>query len=215
MADLLSAAQISTLRSDWIKDEVDTRPEWGSAPTIGSASAGAASATFSNLGIGTIRKGTEFTITHGNRSQTYHVRADAVIATASAVLSFSPGLAAATSSGTYVYPRDLRRSIYNRKSGQVFFSDEELLRISDIVEQKRGSWIYAQDNPSEARFRCIRIECFRRYLASDEWQKVIIAGEQGTATSDKVVASLQAQLTDDERIVEADERGPRNIRFVR
>lgn len=215
MADLLTSTQIATLRSDWIGDEVDLRPEWGAAPTIGSASAGATSATFSGLNLGTIHKGTAVTILHGNRSQTYYVTADVIIASNAAVVSFTPGLAAATSSGTAVAVKEMRRSTYNRKTGSVFFDDATLLRIADIVEQKKGAWIYAQDNPAEARFRCIRIECYRRYLASDIWQKTIIAGEQGTATSDKVVTSIQAQLADDERIVEADDRGPRNLRFVR
>lgn len=215
MTDILDSAQIATLRSDWIGDEVDLRPEWGASPTIGTASAGAVSAVFSGLTSGTIAKGTEITILHGNRSQTYYVTADADIASNAATVAFTPVLYAATSAGTAVAVKEKRRSTYNRKTGQAFFDDEALQRIADLVEQKRGSWIYGQDNPSEARFRCIRIECFRRYLASDVWQKTIIAGEQSTATSDKVVSSIQAQLADDERIVEADDRGPRNLRFVR
>lgn len=213
--DLLSASQIATLRSDWIADEVDLRPEWGASPTIGTATAGATVATFSALNSGTIKAGSAFMLTHGNRPQTYYVRANVTIASNTASISFAPGLAAATTTGDRVLVQAYRRSAYNKKAGAVFFEDSELLRIADVVEQKRGSWIYAHDNPAEARYRCIRIECFRRMLASTDWYQTLLIGEDTTAIGDRSVQLLQAQLADDERIVESDERGPRNLRFVR
>ena len=69
---ILSTADISELRTDrWVSDLYDPHNEWGaagSAKLAASASAGVDSLSLSGLGVGTVKRGTDFTVQAGSVS---------------------------------------------------------------------------------------------------------------------------------------------------
>lgn len=211
---ILDAAKIRALRVEWLDDFVDLRPEWGQA-VAAAASAGATSLSLSGLAAsGTLRAGTSFELAHNGALTRYALTADAVIATGAATAKIAPALPAAIAAGTAIRPEPRRKSLYNKRTGRLFFSDEELEDYADRAMSMKGRAIRAADDPERALFRAVRFYAFETMLASSEFLSAILADdERGNAA--KVLEQMKALHAEDESIVFDAEMGPQTLRLTR
>jgi hypothetical protein len=203
---LLTADQIQTLRVEWLDDYIDLRPEWGT-PLAASASKGAAALTLSGLAsTGTLRSGTRFGLVHNGQAMAYYLTADATITAGAATIAFGPPLIAAVLSNAPVTPEPRYKSLYNKRTGRLFWSDPDLQDLADRVSRLRARFIRSADDPDLMLFRAIRYYGWTAMLSSDEFL---------LGTDKSVVAAKQAQVAQDHGIIFADQTGPQNVRFVR
>lgn len=176
MADILTAADIAELRRDWVVDEIDARPEWGSgsAKVQTGASAGAASVALSGLGTGTLRRGTPFTITTGTTSVRYTVTADVAITANAATVSVSPVLEQAVLANDPVRVERYARSVFNRVFSRLLFSDVDLEDLARRAEEQWGVRIHDSGDPRRMRFKAISLLAISAKLESTEYESAVI-----------------------------------------
>lgn len=203
---LLTDAQIQTLRREWLDDYIDLMPQWGT-PVAAAANKGAQALALSGLAsVGTLRSGTRFRLYHNGQAADYYLTADASITTGSATIAFGPPLVGAVIEGARVTPEPRQKSLYNKRTGRLFFSDLELQGLAARATSLRGRFIRSADDPENAFFRSIRYYAWTAMLSSDEY----LSGADKTLVDKRL--TLQAQ---DYAIVFSDQVGPQNVSFVR
>jgi len=151
---LLSATDITTLRRDWIGDEIDMRPEWGSSPHINTgAAAGATSLALAGLGSGSISRGARFQVWSAGVANSYTVSALATITAGAATVSITPPLVVAAVSADVVTVEPQRRSSFNRVFSRQFFSDVELEDFAIEAHRRWGRKLASATHPSRCSSR--------------------------------------------------------------
>ena len=187
-------------------DFIDLRPEWGTATVSSDASAGALTLAVSGLGSGTLRSGTTFTLDHNGNFQTYTLLTDTVPSAGAAVLPIAPPLVAPVSAGVAVTPESRKKSLYNKRTGRLFFSDADLQYHAQHAMKVKGRWIRQSENSDVALFRAVRFFGWTAMLSSDEYLAAILMNdERGTAA--KLIDAKKKLLDEDEGIVFAEEAG--------
>jgi len=205
---ILKADEIRLLRTEWLDDLVDQRPEWGANPLAESASLGALTLSLSGLtASATLTAGTAFTLLHNGRSMTYYLSADAsVTPDGLTTISFAPALIADVITDTPVKPDERRRSLFNKRVGRQFFSDADLQDYAKRAMTQRGAAIESSDEPKQMWFRAIRYYAWTMMLASDEYQIAVLANDE-RGTNAKLLESKRALLLEDADIVFGDRMG--------
>ena len=176
MADILTAADIAELRREWVVDEIDARPEWGTgaAKVSTGASAGAASVALSGLGTGTIRRGTPFLIRSGSTEVRYTVTADVTITAGAATISVSPLLEQAVATNDPVRVERYYRSVFNRVFQRLLFSDVEIEDLARRAEERWGTRIHESVDPRRQRFRAVALLAIQAKLESTDYETAVI-----------------------------------------
>jgi hypothetical protein len=176
VADILTAADIAELRREWVVDEIDEHPEWGSggSKVATLAAAGAASVALTGLGTGTLKRGTPFTIRTGTTEVRYTVAADVAIVATAATVSISPLLKQAVAVNDVVTVEPFYRSVFNRVFGRLFFSDVELEDLARRAEERWGQRIHEANDPRRMRFRAIGLLAVTEKLDSTEYEASVI-----------------------------------------
>ena len=213
MTPLLTADQIQTLRVEWLDDYIDLRPQWGT-PVAAAASKGAQALALSGLAsVGTLQSGTRIRLVHNGQSVDYFLTADSAISSGTATIAFAPPLIAGVLSGAKVVPEPRQRSLYNKRTGRLFFSDQDLLELADRAAKLRGRFIRSADDPDGALFRVIRYYGWTSMRSSDEFLNAVLA--DGAAAGKNLIDAKGTQLAEDAQIIFYDQTGPQNVRFVR
>ncbi len=176
MADILTAADISELRREWVVDEIDARPEWGSGGAkVGTpAAVGASSVALVGLGAGTLRRGTPFTVTTGTTPVRYTVTADVAVVANAATVSVSPVLEQAVLANDVVRVERYARSVFNRVFGRLLFSDVEIEDFARRAEEQWGPRIHDAGDPRRMRFKAIGLLAISAKLESTEYESAVI-----------------------------------------
>ena len=214
-ATLLNADQIQTLRVEWIDDFIDLRPQWGT-PISGAASKGDVSLTLTGLAsVGTLQAGTRFGMTVNGQAMMYSLTVDALISSGSATIAFTPPLLADVLNGTSVIPEPRQKSLYNKRTGRLYFTDPELQDLAERAMRLRARAIRSADDPDSMFFRAIRYYAWTAMLSSDEWLNAILSGTDFTGANTLLAAQKQTVVVQDAAIVFYDQTGPQNVRFVR
>jgi len=216
MPDTLSATDIATLRAHHLNDDVQERPEWGSAPvTSAGASAGAAALALSGLGTGTLTRGTSFIVSSNGAVQRLTVTTDVTIAAGAATVAISPLLTQAVQSGATITPEPLRRSVFNRVFNRQLFSDVALQDLGAEAERLYGRRIYSADAPATMRYRAIELLAIREMLLpGSEYQQALAAqdqSQQGRTELERL--ERRRQLIESE--VGTERKGPRFVEVYR
>lgn len=205
-SSLLTDEQIQILRREWLDDFIDLMPQWGT-PVAAAANKGAQALTLSGLAsVGTLRSGTRFRLYHNGQAADYYLTADALIAAGAAAITFGPPLVGAVLVGAKVIPEPRQKSLYNKRTGRLFFSDPELQDLAARAMSLRGRFIRSADDPDNALFRSIRYYGWTAMTSSDEY----LSGADKTLMDKKM--ALQAQ---DAAIIFSDQVGPTNVSFTR
>jgi hypothetical protein len=208
---LLTDDQIQTLRREWLDDYIDLLPQWGT-PVAAVASKGAQTLALTGLAsVGTLQSGTRFRLYHNGQAVDYYLTADALITTGAATIVFTPPLVGAVLSNAKVTPEPRRKSLYNKRTGRLFFSDPELQNLADRVQRLRGAFVRGADDPDSATFRSIRYYGWTAMLSSDEYLNAVLADGANKAAVD----AKRAQISQDSAIIFRDQIGPQNVSFVR
>lgn len=176
MADILTASDIAELRREWVVDEIDDRPEWGTggAKASAGASAGAASVALTGLGSGTLRRGTPFYIRSGSTEARYTVTADATITATAATVYVTPLLEQAVSTNDPVRVERYYRSVFNRVHRRLLFSDVDLEDLARRAEETWGTRIHASVDPRRLRLKAIGLLALRAKLESTDYETAVI-----------------------------------------
>lgn len=176
MADILTAADIAELRREWVVDEIDERPEWGSGGAKASAGAaiGAASVALTALGAGTIKRGTPFTLLNGTTENRYTVTADATITATAATVYVSPLLVATVTTNDAARVERYYRSVYNRVFLRLLFSDVEIEDLARRAEERWGARIHDSADPRRMRFKAIAALAIKAKLESTDYESAVI-----------------------------------------
>lgn len=176
MADILTAADIADLRREWVVDEIDERPEWGSGGAKASAIAavGAASVALTALGVGTVKRGTPFTILSGTTENRYTVTADATITATAATVYVSPLVAAAVAVNDAVRVERYYRSVFNRVFHRLLFSDVEVEDLARRAEERWGDRIHEAGDVRRMRFKAIGALAIAAKLESTDYEAAVI-----------------------------------------
>jgi len=181
-------------------------PQWGT-PVAAAAAKGAQALALTGLAAtGTLRSGTRFRLVHNGQAADYYLTADAEITSGAAAIAFGPPLVGAVLVGAKVVPEPRRKSLYNKRTGRLFFSDPELQDLAARAMSLRGRFIRSADDPDNAFFRSIRYYGWTAMLSSDEY----LIGQDKAALDQKT--RLMAQ---DSSIIFSDQVGPQNVSFVR
>ena len=201
MADILTAADISELRREWIVDELDDRPEWGSggAKVAVLAAVGASSVSLSGLGAGTVKRGTPFSIRTGTVEARYTVTADATITAGAAVVYPSPLLKQAVAVNDVVTVEPYARSVFNRVFSTLFFSDVEVEDLARRAEERWGQRIADSTDPRRLRFKAIGLLSIEAKLQSTDYEAAVTQlGSQdgGRGHFDRLVAKKKEYEAD-------------------
>lgn len=186
MADILTAADISELRREWVADEIDDRPEWGSggAKVAVLAAVGASSVSLSGLGAGTVKRGTPFSIRTGTVENRYTVTTDATITAGAAVVSVSPLLKQAVAVNDVVTVETVALSHLNRAFGYQLFSDIAIEDLARRAEERWGTRIQDSGDPRRLRFKAIASLAIDAMLVSADWGNAVAqAGYQDGGTA--------------------------------
>ena len=215
---ILTEEQITALRVEWLDDFIDLRPQWGT-PVVASpgAAKGAQELGLSGLAAaGTLRAGTRFQLSHNGQAAYYSLRADAEITSGAASAEIGPPLISAVLAGARVQPEPRLKSLYNKRTGRLFFSDEDLQSLADRVIRLRGVAVNSADDRTSMLFRGVRYYGWTAMLASDEYLTAILSNETGTTGSSKALLDQkQKTLQTDGVIFLGDEVGAGTVRFVR
>lgn len=176
MADILTAADISELRREWVVDEIDERPEWGSGGAkVGVlAAVGASSVSLTALGAGTVRRGTPFSILSGTTENRYTATADATITATVAIVSISPLLVQAVAVNDVVRVERFYRSVFNRVFRRLLFSDVQLEDLARRAEERWGPRIHESVDPRRLRFKAIALLAIGEKQESTEYESAVI-----------------------------------------
>ena len=176
MADILTASDIAELRREWVVDEIDERPEWGSGGAKASAGAaiGAASVALTALGAGTIKRGTPFTILSGTTENRYTATADATITATAATVYVSPLVVAAVSTNDPARVERYYRSVFNRVFRRLLFSDVEVEDLARRAEERWGQRIHDSVDPRRLRFKAIALLAIEAKLESTDYESAVI-----------------------------------------
>lgn len=176
MADILTDADIAELRREWIVDEIDERPEWGSGGAKASAIAaiGAASVALTGLGAGTIKRGTPFTLLNGTTPNRYTVTADATITAGAATVYVSPLVVAAVAVNDPARVEPYYRSVFNRVFHRLLFSDVEVEDFARRAEERWGARIHEATDPRRMRYRAIGALAIAAKLESTDYESAVI-----------------------------------------
>lgn len=211
---LLTDAQIQTLRVEWLDDFIDLRAQWGTA-LAGSGAKGSQSLALSGLAsVGTLRAGTQIHISQNGQVNDYYLTTDALITSGAATISFTPPLTGIVVSGTKVIPEPRRRSLYNKRTGRLFFSDPDLQDYADRAMRLRGRLVRSADDPDSMFFRAIRYYAWSAMLSSDEYLNAVLANDGG-GSGKILIDAKRALLAEDYGIIFTDQVGPQNVSFVR
>ncbi len=211
---ILDAEKIRALRVEWLDDFVDLRPEWSQA-VAASASAGATSLSLSGLASsGTLRAGAAFELAFNGAVTRYVTTADAAISSGAATVKIAPALAAAIGSATPVRPEPRKKSLYNKRTGRLFFSDEDLEAYADRAMSIKGRAIRSSDDPDRALFRAVRFYAWEAMLSADEYLSAVLA-DDGRGNAAKILEQKRALHVEDESIVFDAEMGPQTLRLER
>lgn len=209
MADILTAADIAELRREWVADEIDDRPEWGSggANVAVVAAVGASSVSLSGLGAGTVKRGTPFSIRTGTVENRYTVTTDATITGGAAVVYVSPLLKQAVAVNDVVTVEPYARSVFNRVFQRLLFSDVQLEDFARRAEERWGARIHDSLDPRRLRFKAIALLAIQEKQESSEYESAVIqleAQDGGTAHW----ARLEARRKEYESDVSRSSTGP-------
>lgn len=179
MADILTAADIAELRRDWVVDEIDERPEWGTggARVSAAASAGASSVSLLGLGSGTLRRGTPFLIKTGTTEVRYTLTADATITAGAATAYVSPLLEQAVLVNDAVRAEKFYRSVFNRVFRRLLFSNVDLEDFAKRAEEQWGARIHDVGDPRRMLFRAIGYIALSAKLESTDYEAAVIQME--------------------------------------
>lgn len=208
MPDLLTAADIETLRRVWIQDLVDDHREFGSAVIAESAQAGASSVHLTGLGTGTLRRGTPFWIYFpGGSQERYHVAAECSITAGSAVVSISPALLSSVSPAFTVKPEPYLKSVFNMRTGRQFFSDPDLQDLALQAVETYGRRIATAADPERARYRAIRKLALEQMLGPGSVFVAELAADDERNNADGIVKRLEKILQEDREFLETASRG--------
>lgn len=162
----LSPADITSLRRDWIGDEIDMRPEWGASPAVHTgAAAGATTLVIDGLGSGSLTRGDRFQIwSASGLANAYTVSEDATITGGVASVYVTPTLAVAAVVADRVTVEPLKRSAFNRVFSRQFFSDVELEDFAIEAYRRWGRKIDSSDTPVEMLYQAIQLLSYKRFL---------------------------------------------------
>lgn len=201
MADILTAADISELRREWIVDEIDDRPEWGSggAKVAVLAAVGASFVSLSGLGAGTVKRGTPFSIRTGTTEVRYTVTADAGITAGAAVVYISPLLKQTVAVNDTVTAEPFARSVFNRVFSRLFFSDVEVEDLARRAEERWGQRIANSNDPRRLRFKAVGLLSIEAKLESTDYEAAVIQlGNQdgGRGHYDRLLAKKKEHEAD-------------------
>lgn len=179
MADVLTAADISELRREWVVDEIDERPEWGSGGAkVGVlAAVGASSVSLTALGDGTVKKGTRFSILSGTTENRYAATADATITATAATVYVSPLLVQAVAVNDVVKVEKIYRSYFNRVYKRLMFSDVDMEELSRRAEETWGARIHDSRDPRRLRFEAISALALKQQETDAEFYAAVIQYE--------------------------------------
>jgi hypothetical protein len=181
-------------------------PQWGT-PVAAAAAKGAQTLALTGLAAtGTLRSGTCFGLIHNGQAARYYLTVDAEITTGAATIDFGPPLVGAVLEGAKVVPEPRQKSLYNKRTGRLFFSDPELQDLAARAMSLRGRFIRSADDPDNALFRAIRYYGWTAMLSSDEY----LSGADKTLVDKKLALQVQ-----DAAIIFSDQVGPQNVSFVR
>lgn len=207
---ILDAEKIRALRVEWLDDFVDLRPEWGQA-VAASASAGASSLSLTGAAAsGTLRSGTAFELAHNGSLWRYILTADATLSSGAATVAIAPPLAAAIPSATVIRPEPRKKSLYNKRTGRLFFSDEDLEAYAERAMSQKGRAIRSADDPDRALFRAVRFYAWETMLSSDEYLSAVLADDERSNAA-KILEQKKALHAEDESIVFDAEQGPQML----
>lgn len=201
MADILTAAQLTTFRRDWLPDEVNLRREWANATLESNAVAGDESLDVAGLFPSlAIEKGAVVYITIDGSPFTFRVTADTTAdVTGDATLAVSPEVPTpGASSGISVGARQIRRSLYNSWTSKQYFDDGQLLDLCKRAREEEGEWIARQGERMRATYTVMRRLGIERMLADSQFTAVYDSLPGGAAALER----LRAQLEADRRVVE-------------
>lgn len=181
------------------------RPEWGTA-LAAAASAGAASLSLTGLGVGTLRAGTTFRLDHNGNIQTYTLIEDAEPTAGAATVQIAPVLVAPVVANTAVVPDARKKSLFNKRTGRLFFTDGDLQDHARRAMSVKGRVIRQADDADLMLFRATRYYAWTGMLSSDEYlAAVLMNDERGTAA--KLIEAKRAVLAEDAAIVFDEETG--------
>ena len=208
MPDLLTAADIDTLRRVWIQDLVDDHREFGSAVIGEACLAGVTAIRLTNLGSGSLRRGTPFWIYFpGGSQERYHVAAETGITYGSAVVSISPVLLSSVAQGYTVKPEPYLKSVFNMRTGRPYFSDPDLQDFALQAAETYGRRIATAADPVRARFRAIRKLAMEQMLGPGSVFLAELAADDDRNNADGIVKRLEKILQEDREFIETASRG--------
>jgi len=176
VADILTAADIAELRREWIVDEIDERPEWGSGGAKASAIAaiGAASVALTGLGAGTIKRGTPFYVRCGAVESRYVVTEPATITASAATVYVTPLVELVIDTNDPVRVERYYRSVFNRVFHRLLFSDVEVEDFARRAEERWGARIHESTDPRRMRYRAIGALAIAAKLESTDYESAVI-----------------------------------------
>lgn len=208
----LNAVQIRTLRTLWISDEIDLHPEFLEGTTVKTtATAGTVSVTLTGLGTGSIAKGSRLLFEVSNRKDAYSVTGTVSIVTNEATVTLSPALISDIPSGTSVSAVPFYRSVFNRATRRLFFSDEELQSLASLAETKWHSRIATAADFETMLFRAIRLLANEQKLAEGSEYLSCLIAEDPNRGAGPGITHLQELVKEDRAVLEARTYGPQNI----
>lgn len=201
MADILTAADIAELRREWIVDEIDERPEWGSGGAKASAGAaiGAATVALTALGAGTVKRGTPFSLLSGTTENRYTVTADATITATAATVYVSPLIVATVSTNDSARVERYYRSVFNRAFRRLLFSDVEVEDLARRAEERWGERIHEATDVRRMRFKAIAALAIAAKLESTDYEAAVIqleAQDGGRGHFDRLAAKQREYEND-------------------
>ena len=216
----LSAADLLTLRKQWIDDYVNDHAEIGrSAVTSSSAVSGATFLALSSLGVtsGTVSKGTVLLLTAGGRLDRYAVTADATITASAATVYVSPALLSAVPGSTAVQAEPYYQSLFNKaRAGEntsQFFTDDDVQELADRAESRWGQWIFSSSDPTEFLFRAIRLLANEAKMDSSDYHAAVRA--MSRERFDVELDKIERRVNEDRKAVESQTYGPRSFAVMR
>lgn len=217
MATLLNAADLLTVRREWIDDLVDDHPEIGPSATVKTAAAaGAVSLSLQALGAGTIRRGTPIGHSHSGIVNVYTVTDDAgvLIVTGDATVGISPALLTSASVGEAIIATPENLNVFNSQNRVIFFPDTEVQDLADRAMRKWATQIEGARNRDEMFRIGIRYLATERKLSSSAYLRALIADDP-TRGGQSGIDALKNQLERDAAYMERSNRGPRTFAVTR
>ncbi len=209
MIQVLVPADITTLRREWLGDEVDLRPSWGAAAHLSAgASIGAATLALAGMGVGSVTRGTRFYVVSAGVPVRYAVTSDATITAGAVTVGISPLLAQAATANDAVQVEPVLRSTFNKQLGREYFSDVDIEDLAHHAMERYGPRIQMAPDQKRALYRSIKLLALQAMLLpGSEYRQALAAADQ-TQQGRTEIASMEAEIRTLESEVAYVRKGP-------